>query len=259
VAAFEGEYTGWIELVADSLLRPPRGLAHESVGRRLGRTFGCFAGQAWVEPDGSLGLELWDAPPGWTASAHRASWRGRPATDHPVVSWFLDTGDSTATTLARANGRQRSSGGRRPARPAPAHGLEHQLWIPVRCSDEKHRSFVLARPDADFSDEELALACRLQPLIMLLDRQRDWSPDQGEEQTTLTDRELAVLRLLADGETAAGIGRRLGISPRTAQKHLEHLYRKLGVGDRLLAVRSALEAGLVESPTPATGEPDEAP
>ncbi len=118
---------------------------------------------------------------------------------------------------------------------------------------------MLARQDADFSDEELALACRLQPLIMLLNRQREWLPHQGDDRSALTDRELAVLGLLADGETAAGIGSRLGISPRTAQKHLEHLYRKLGGGDRLLAVRTALEAGLVGPPAAGTEEPEDAP
>jgi len=41
----------------------------------------------------------------------------------------------------------------------------------------------------------------------------------------------------------------------TAQKHLEHLYRKLAVGDRLLAVRTALEAGLAVLPAAAAGKP----
>ena len=83
---------------------------------------------------------------------------------------------------------------------------------------------------------------------MLLD-QKDPARPGAELPVDLTDRELTVLRLLAEGETAAGIGRRLGISPRTVQKHLEHLYRKLGVGDRLLAVRAAIAAGLVAEPT----------
>jgi DNA-binding CsgD family transcriptional regulator len=61
----------------------------------------------------------------------------------------------------------------------------------------------------------------------------------------LTAREIAVLKLLAQGETAEGIGRRLGISHRTVEAHLTHLYRKLDVRDRLQAVLVAHELGLV--------------
>jgi DNA-binding CsgD family transcriptional regulator len=63
----------------------------------------------------------------------------------------------------------------------------------------------------------------------------------------LTARELAVVRLLARGLTAEAMARRLGCSPRTVQKHLERLYRKLDVGDRLMAVERAREHGLCGS------------
>ena len=65
----------------------------------------------------------------------------------------------------------------------------------------------------------------------------------------VTGRELAVLRLLADGKTAAAIGRTLGISPRTVHVHLTHLYGKLGVNDRLMAVGVAREVGLLSYAT----------
>jgi DNA-binding NarL/FixJ family response regulator len=61
----------------------------------------------------------------------------------------------------------------------------------------------------------------------------------------LTDRELAVLCLLVEGCTAAAMAHRLGISVRTVQKHLEHMYRKLEVTDRLRAVLAAQQAGLL--------------
>ena len=51
----------------------------------------------------------------------------------------------------------------------------------------------------------------------------------------LTSRELAVLHLLVEGCTAVAMAHRLGISVRTVQKHLEHVYRKLGVTNRLAA------------------------
>jgi DNA-binding NarL/FixJ family response regulator len=61
----------------------------------------------------------------------------------------------------------------------------------------------------------------------------------------LTPRELAVLGQLADGLTAAAIGRKLLITERTVHKHLERLYTKLGVGDRLAAVLLAQRLGLI--------------
>lgn len=69
-------------------------------------------------------------------------------------------------------------------------------------------------------------------------------PSHGPE---LTAREAAVLKLLAHGETAEGIGRHLGISHRTVEAHLTHLYRKLDVRDRLQAVLVAHELGLVSA------------
>lgn len=61
----------------------------------------------------------------------------------------------------------------------------------------------------------------------------------------LTPREWTVLRLLADGWTAAAIARRLHLSERTIHKHLEHLYAKLSVSDRLSAVMRAQALGLL--------------
>jgi DNA-binding NarL/FixJ family response regulator len=52
----------------------------------------------------------------------------------------------------------------------------------------------------------------------------------------LTARERAVLALLSEGMTAVAIAHRLAISPRTVHKHLENIYAKLGVTDRLGAV-----------------------
>ena len=52
----------------------------------------------------------------------------------------------------------------------------------------------------------------------------------------LTDRELRVLQLAAQGRTDVAIARAMGVSPRTIAKHLEHIYRKLGVTSRAAAV-----------------------
>lgn len=57
----------------------------------------------------------------------------------------------------------------------------------------------------------------------------------------LTPREAEVLRWLAAGKTNPEIGRILSISARTAQIHLNHIYRKLGVENRTAAVAVAFE------------------
>ena len=61
----------------------------------------------------------------------------------------------------------------------------------------------------------------------------------------LTPRELATLRLLADGKANKEIANELGISERTVKTHLGHLFEKLGVTSRTEAVKVATRRGLV--------------
>ncbi|WP_026924014.1 response regulator [Glycomyces arizonensis] len=62
----------------------------------------------------------------------------------------------------------------------------------------------------------------------------------------LSERELEVLRLVADGASNAEIGRRLHISEATVKTHLLRTYQKLGVSDRTAAVTSAIRRGLLD-------------
>jgi PAS domain S-box-containing protein len=61
----------------------------------------------------------------------------------------------------------------------------------------------------------------------------------------LTEREIEVLRLAADGFSGPGIAEQLVLSPHTVRAHFEHVYEKLGVGDRAAAVAHALRTGLI--------------
>jgi len=61
----------------------------------------------------------------------------------------------------------------------------------------------------------------------------------------LTPRELAALRLMADGKANKEIATELGISERTVKTHLGHLFEKLGVTSRTEAVKVATRRGLV--------------
>ena len=61
----------------------------------------------------------------------------------------------------------------------------------------------------------------------------------------LSERELDVLRLVAQGLTNKAIGKSLQISDRTVQGHLASIYGKLGVASRTEAVTKALKLGWI--------------
>ena len=75
----------------------------------------------------------------------------------------------------------------------------------------------------------------------LVDRLRTRRP----ERPRLSEREAAVLRLVAEGCTNVEIGRRLFIGESTVKTHLLRAFGKLGVTDRTAAVTSAMRYGLL--------------
>src|SRR5512138_168580 len=70
---------------------------------------------------------------------------------------------------------------------------------------------------------------------------------QADRQPTepLTDRELEVLRLASKGYTNKAIGIQLGISDRTVQGHLAHIFDKMHATSRTEAVMRAVSMGWV--------------
>lgn len=62
---------------------------------------------------------------------------------------------------------------------------------------------------------------------------------------TLTNREAAVLQLIARGCTYAQAAERLGISLHTVASHVKSAYRKLGVRSGAAAVMRAVELQLI--------------
>jgi DNA-binding NarL/FixJ family response regulator len=61
----------------------------------------------------------------------------------------------------------------------------------------------------------------------------------------LTERELQVLRGMADGKSNAEIGRELFVSEDTVKTHARRLFRKLGARDRAHAVAAGFRSGVV--------------
>jgi two-component system, NarL family, response regulator LiaR len=64
---------------------------------------------------------------------------------------------------------------------------------------------------------------------------------------TLTSREMEVLRLVSQGLSNHQVARRLGLSMRTVEAHLTHIYNKLGVGSRTEAALLAQREGWFSS------------
>lgn len=68
----------------------------------------------------------------------------------------------------------------------------------------------------------------------------------GKVTESLTDREVEVLALVAQGLTNRAIGRKLAISDRTVQGHLANVFSKLGASSRTEAVMVAVKLGWIE-------------
>ncbi len=67
---------------------------------------------------------------------------------------------------------------------------------------------------------------------------------------SLTERELEVIKALAQGKSNKEIARDLGISEKTIRNHASNIYRKLHIFDRTQAVIYAVRRGLVDIEQP---------
>jgi DNA-binding NarL/FixJ family response regulator len=67
----------------------------------------------------------------------------------------------------------------------------------------------------------------------------------------LTAREIEVLTLLARGLSNKAIAEQLVISPKTAGKHVEHIYTKIAASSRAAAALFAIQHGLLPDDEPA--------
>lgn len=106
------------------------------------------------------------------------------------------------------------------------------------------------------ADKGMAMETRSQPievryisqtgdneyLLRLIDLERPSEVELLRNAFPLTGRESEVLLWLAKGKSNSEIGLILGISPRTINKHLEQIFRKLNVENRTSAAVMALKA-----------------
>jgi DNA-binding CsgD family transcriptional regulator len=141
-------------------------------------------------------------------------------------------------------------------------GTQHHLILPLTMSGQTQRAVSVLRADTDFTERDVALARRLQPLLIGLDVhlhhldawQQTTLPAARDHSAAaaamrLTPREAVILSQLVEALSTTAIARRLNISPNTVRKHKENLYRKLDATDRLTAVLRAQHLGLLPATT----------
>jgi DNA-binding CsgD family transcriptional regulator len=124
--------------------------------------------------------------------------------------------------------------------------VEHQIAVRLPGAGDQVIGIALSRSRPDFSEVDRDLLGVLRrPLMTALLRagarhraESALRADAGAL-SALTDREVRILQLVARGRTNVAVARGLDISPRTVAKHLEHIYRKLGVSSRAHAVSRA--------------------
>ena len=76
------------------------------------------------------------------------------------------------------------------------------------------------------------------------------TPPRAQRPSGLTPRETEVLRLVARGLATKQLAKRLGISPKTADNHIQAIYAKIGVTTRAGATLWAMQRGVVGLPGP---------
>lgn len=119
------------------------------------------------------------------------------------------------------------------ARPS---GIEHELklWLPAPLGHARFIEFARG-PGPNFDERDRAFLSLLRPHLAKVRERR-------VQVACLTERELEVLQLVAQGLTNREIARELFIAPATVRTHLEHVFEKLGVRSRTAAVRAAFIA-----------------
>ncbi|MFR9772761.1 response regulator transcription factor [Nocardia sp. SC052] len=172
---------------------------------------------------------------------------------HPLLRHYALTRDKTPLTMDEvADDRWWKGEAYRAGK--DAIGIDRQLALPLSSEPGRIRGVIMSRSGGGFSDRDLEYAVLARSLLDTVEAHEaaafahhTMRADPAEYK--ITPRESAVLALLCDGLTAHAIGTRLGIKAATVTKHTENLYRKLGVHDRIAALRKAQALNLIP-PTP---------
>jgi DNA-binding CsgD family transcriptional regulator len=247
----------WLSGVVEMLREPLATMPSRLLLERLRGAYDCNAvSWTWKHHDGAERMMILPEDALLAERSTLEVWQQGGLVDcHPLTTWFAISQDPNPMTNARVPTSIMPAKRRIVlAKPLARLGMEQQLSIPYRLDQTSHSTFVVGRGGRDFSDDDLALARYVRQSLITIDRQtqvlarRPPPSEPADVVTELTGREVAVLQLLAEGRTTRGTAYALGCSPRTVEKHLERSYRKLGVCDRVNAIRVGVLTGTIGLP-----------
>lgn len=145
------------------------------------------------------------------------------------------TGDRSSVTMVSdfLSDRQLHSSGVYADHFGPC-GVEHAMMVCLPATGGLSRRILLNRGRGpDFTDRDRTVLALLRPhlaeLVHRLERQRRDAVD-------LTPRQRQLLELIAAGHSNSQVARELVLSPHTVRKHLENIFSRLGVTNRMAAV-----------------------
>lgn len=120
--------------------------------------------------------------------------------------------------------------------------------MPRAASHDDVSEALVLLPTSATEDDVMAALADGACAVVLSDESETFVPAKqpSTTQLPLTDREVQVLRLVADGKSNDAIGTELGLSPATVKVHLARIGRKLGTGNRAHMVLIGLRRGVIE-------------
>lgn len=118
-------------------------------------------------------------------------------------------------------------------------GVQAFLVKPLSSREQLRSAIAIA---TTVCERQRADQARIATLAETLQKTRATTAPRALGSYGLTGRETEVLSLLAEGRANAEIGTELELSPRTVEKHVEHILHKLGVKSRAAATRMVSEA-----------------
>ncbi|BBL75150.1 response regulator transcription factor [Methylomagnum ishizawai] len=150
------------------------------------------------------------------------------------ITWLTPAG---CRWLQELSGRP---GGTPPANLPPPLAEWSRQRIAVEDADPQG-TFTAQRDGKRFTARLVPCQDGQEYLLLLQESSGDWNLDSLKSALGLTPREAEILMWIARGKTNKDVGQILGSSPRTINKHLEHIFEKLGVATRAAAVAVALD------------------
>ena len=171
--------------------------------------------------------------PGWDDGMAELFWGGYG--ECVAVSGLAGLGEPEQVSVWQDFYTHRQFSGLRMSELFRRQGTYHRMTVrlPPRGGLERRVQIGRERSDPGFDERDKLLLRLLRPHLTSI---RDRIESDRHGAALLTTRQLELLRAVARGDSNRQIARHLGITEGTVRKHLEHIYRRLGVQSRTQAV-----------------------